>query len=242
MHVIFKSAVLAFLSAATSVAAQDGGQSYPDGKSFYDLMSPEQQEAVAGDADYVADIKTTWIRNVLEGETCPTGFRHVTAEVAGAASALLCPLLGQWDIVRLANGGSMSGPGYDCTVFDSDTRALGGSLCTSADLDMGLPVAPDAIISENGQNCPDGYAVASVAQMRDPIGNPNVLGEQVCDMASETTVVGLSDGAINIGITLNVENGKFEVSSCGVVAESETPTYNALAAKSGTVCIPVATE
>jgi hypothetical protein len=67
----------------------------------------------------------------VPGDTsCTPGMRLITPDDARARSAQVCPLLGYWDIVRLAGTGSMSGPGYGCAVFDHDTRALGASLCT----------------------------------------------------------------------------------------------------------------
>ena len=63
----------------------------------------------------------------VKGEKCPGP--HVTPAEARANATQLCAQLDQWEIVRLANGGSMDGPGYQCKVRDHDTRELGASLC-----------------------------------------------------------------------------------------------------------------
>ena len=63
----------------------------------------------------------------VAGQTCPR--RHVTVAQARANVTLLCPLLAEWDIVRLAGGGSMDGRGYQCKVHEHDARELGFSLC-----------------------------------------------------------------------------------------------------------------
>lgn len=61
---------------------------------------------------------------------CPSGFRYLTPDEARSRASQLCGTLGTWDIIRLAGGGSMDGPGYGCGIRDLDTRGLGNSLCT----------------------------------------------------------------------------------------------------------------
>ncbi|MBL8916849.1 MAG: serine/threonine protein kinase [Archangium sp.] len=63
----------------------------------------------------------------VAGKTCSRGF--VTVAEARAHAQRLCALLEQWDIARLAGGGSMDGPGYQCKVRERDPRDLGVSLC-----------------------------------------------------------------------------------------------------------------
>ncbi len=70
---------------------------------------------------------------VFTDGTCSQGFDLITPNEARERTAELCDMLGTWYIVRLANGGSMGGSGYGCTVFDNDTRGMGASLCTSND-------------------------------------------------------------------------------------------------------------
>jgi hypothetical protein len=65
----------------------------------------------------------------VQGEACPPGSTHVSFDEANAQRDAICRQLGQWDIARLANGGSMDGPGYGCKTRPSDTRQLGHSLC-----------------------------------------------------------------------------------------------------------------
>jgi hypothetical protein len=53
----------------------------------------------------------------------------VTPQEALANQNAYCALLGDYDIIRLANGGSMDGPGYGCKIRYEDRRDLGGVLC-----------------------------------------------------------------------------------------------------------------
>jgi hypothetical protein len=69
-------------------------------------------------------------REVDDDVPCPSGFRYMTPDEARSRVSQLCGTLGTWDIIRLAGGGSMDGPGYGCGVRDLDTRSLGNSLCT----------------------------------------------------------------------------------------------------------------
>lgn len=63
---------------------------------------------------------------------CPAGFAEVDPVSAVANLETLRAMLGPWDIVRLAGGGSMDGRGYGSTVRDDDPRALGATLCRPA--------------------------------------------------------------------------------------------------------------
>jgi len=65
----------------------------------------------------------------VSGETCPSGSTLVAYEEALANKDLLSRKLGTWDIARLANGGSMDGPGYDSKIRPKDERGLGHALC-----------------------------------------------------------------------------------------------------------------
>ena len=71
----------------------------------------------------LADVKR------IAGAHCPTGYTHVTYQQATSKRAKYCNSLQQWDIARLANGGSMDGPGYQCKTRMNDARQLGHSLC-----------------------------------------------------------------------------------------------------------------
>ncbi len=66
---------------------------------------------------------------------CPTDYKLATPQQARRACG---KKLAQWDIVRLAGGRSISGPGYNCTINDKDYRTLGGSLCWS-----GIELSPN---------------------------------------------------------------------------------------------------
>ena len=60
---------------------------------------------------------------------CPSNANLLTYDEAKADSANICNKLGTWYIARLAGGGSMDGPGYQCKIRTQDTRKLGNSLC-----------------------------------------------------------------------------------------------------------------
>jgi Concanavalin A-like lectin/glucanases superfamily len=64
----------------------------------------------------------------VNGTACPGGQTLVSVAEAAAHRDAVCARLGRWDIVRLANGGSMDGPGYHCGTRDHDNRDLGGVL------------------------------------------------------------------------------------------------------------------
>ena len=55
----------------------------------------------------------------------------LTPEEARRNQRQACNELGEWDIARLAGGGSMDGPGYGCRIRNNDNRRLGDSLCIS---------------------------------------------------------------------------------------------------------------
>jgi Caspase domain len=71
----------------------------------------------------------------VSGETCPTGFTLITPSEASENKELLSTKLDEWDIVRLADGGSMDGSGYqqgnsrDTDIVIKDKRQLGHALC-----------------------------------------------------------------------------------------------------------------
>ncbi|MEM7160195.1 MAG: Kazal-type serine protease inhibitor [Myxococcota bacterium] len=101
--------------AGASVAA-DGSCVEPtiyDAAADFELGVPHQDQLFPGDG------------------TCSGDFSLVTPDEARARNGELCSLLGTWYIVRLADGGSMGGPGYGCVVIDDDPRVLGQSLCTA---------------------------------------------------------------------------------------------------------------
>ena len=60
---------------------------------------------------------------------CPANANLLTYDEAAADTQAVCAKLGSWYIARLAGGGSMDGPGYNCKLRRQDTRKLGNSLC-----------------------------------------------------------------------------------------------------------------
>lgn len=92
---------------------------------------------------------------------CPAGFELVTPADARANATEACNALGTWYIARLAGGGSMDGPGYDCKIRDTDTRALGNSLCRK------VASRPKFLASDSDGVCPGGYVLASASEARE---------------------------------------------------------------------------
>jgi hypothetical protein len=70
---------------------------------------------------------------VVRGDGCPSGTRFVTYGEQISHAQAICPKLGEWDILRIAEGGSTDGRGYDCQSRGNDERVLGGSLCVGED-------------------------------------------------------------------------------------------------------------
>jgi hypothetical protein len=68
---------------------------------------------------------------VFSGERCPAGWTLAPYAWIKANPRRACGSsgLGEWDIARIAGGGSHDGLGYQCKVRRSDKRKLGHSLC-----------------------------------------------------------------------------------------------------------------
>ena len=107
----------------------------------------------------------------------------------------ICGAMGTFDIARIANGGSISGRGYNCSVAGKDPRTLGNTICKSTPLrdqnqlaPHGSPKIVRAAIpgySDNfpaNQSCPtDTYTVpADVYYVRiTAVGGAGVGGDSV---------------------------------------------------------------
>ncbi|WP_347277421.1 caspase family protein [Pseudanabaena sp. FACHB-2040] len=65
----------------------------------------------------------------VSGETCPPGSTLVTYEEAIGYKNSLIQKLGEWDIARLAGGGSMTGSGYSYEIRRNNDSPLGHALC-----------------------------------------------------------------------------------------------------------------
>jgi hypothetical protein len=65
----------------------------------------------------------------VKGNICGNGQVLVTEQEALVNQNAYCNILGDYDIVRLADGGSMDGPGYGCNIRYEDRRDLFGVLC-----------------------------------------------------------------------------------------------------------------
>jgi hypothetical protein len=99
---------------------------------------------------------------------CPSGYVPASPQEARANVSAICNTLGAWDILRLAGGGSMEGPGYGCTIRDSDTRGLGHSLCKKVN---------QFTVATGDGFCPSSYTVASPLVARaNPSASCNQLG------------------------------------------------------------------
>lgn len=92
------------------------------------------------------------VSNVLGDTACPSGYTLASPEEARENQSTVCAMLGTWDIVRLANGGSMDGPGYGCSVRTMDSRGMGESLCKQ--VQQFTEVTGDGV-------CPAGLTVVS---------------------------------------------------------------------------------
>ncbi|WP_164001899.1 hypothetical protein [Pyxidicoccus caerfyrddinensis] len=111
-----------------------------------DVTAPEDtaDETARSHDSLVTDIQS------IRGDTvCPLNEYLMPVAEARAHQEQLCAQLGTWDIVRLADGGSMAGPGYGCTVEDLDFRAMGTSLCTPRPLPVYFKSQGDYVCPAN---------------------------------------------------------------------------------------------
>jgi hypothetical protein len=69
---------------------------------------------------------------VVAGKACPANTTQVTYAEAQANQQELCHKMGEWFIARVAGGGSIDGPGYQCRMRPNDQRDLGHILCKTA--------------------------------------------------------------------------------------------------------------
>ncbi len=218
--------------------AQDATPTYADGLTFYDLMTADEQAAIAGDADYVAVVKNAWVRNVTGVGECPDGFRHVSVEATELMSDKFCPLLARWDIARLAGLGSISGPGYNCGIFQEDPRSLGNALCITASFVLDLPEDRSVLWSDAANTCPTGFEMASVADL----ATGTTMGDDACTADQGSAVASLTDGAFQVEVVLDANNSTSTDVTCTTVSTTETAAYAALAARTAAICKPVATN
>lgn len=90
----------------------------------------------------------------VDGQRCPRGDVMVSFAEASRHSNRVCSRLGEWEIVRLAGGGSMDGRGYGCKRRRNDTRALGAVLCRRAERGPGrLPEVQRAAAGSGNETC-----------------------------------------------------------------------------------------
>ncbi|MFA0812394.1 glycosyl hydrolase family 18 protein [Microbulbifer epialgicus] len=69
--------------------------------------------------------------HVVSGSQCGTDANPVTYLEAQLYKDELCSVLGDWEIVNLAENGSMDGSGYGCGSRKNEVRTLGSTLCKS---------------------------------------------------------------------------------------------------------------
>ena len=68
--------------------------------------------------------------DVLHGSGfCPQGMELASFYEVSSNIELFCNRLNEWEIYRLRDGASISGPGYNCNLIEYDDRHLGGSFC-----------------------------------------------------------------------------------------------------------------
>jgi len=58
---------------------------------------------------------------------------------------------GSWAIVRLADGASISGSGYQWTIMEDDPRPLGGKLCYGKFFSFFFPIRIDAVFLDGSK-------------------------------------------------------------------------------------------
>lgn len=97
----------------------------------------------------------------VSGQSCPAGSVAATYAQAVQNKTEYCAALGKWNIVRLANGGSMDGSGYGCGAKQSDSRGLGSILC----VDNAVPPTPTSGSEQYvaAKTCPGNYVPVSYA-------------------------------------------------------------------------------
>ncbi|MCA9527147.1 MAG: hypothetical protein KC549_12715 [Myxococcales bacterium] len=60
---------------------------------------------------------------------CPPGSAPLSPAIAAAFVPQICSMLGDWYIVRLADGAAIDGPGYGCNIRPREVNPLGQTLC-----------------------------------------------------------------------------------------------------------------
>jgi len=112
----------------------------------------ESEEVSVGELAETTSALAGEVVRVTGDMPCPSGYVPASAQEARANVNAICGQLGTWDIVRLAGGGSIDGPGYGCGIRDNDSRGLGHSLCKKAN---------QFTVSTGDGYCPSSYTVAS---------------------------------------------------------------------------------
>lgn len=97
----------------------------------------------------LADRASAQVRVVTGDGLCPPGEAPMSLAQASAQRDTVCRSLGRWAIARLADGGSMDGPGYQCQTRPRDDRQLGHTLCVPA-ANVGPLVPPPAMLVTPG--------------------------------------------------------------------------------------------
>lgn len=128
----------------------------------------------------------------VAGEVCPSGQRHVELWEVKKDAEAACAVLAPWDIVRLANGASLSGNGYQCGVKENDTGKLGHALCVKA------PELPNAV------------GTFSWIVNNKPNGDTTLAANGTCsNSASQMKCIWKISNPQKQEFTLNWDNGKF---------------------------------
>jgi hypothetical protein len=121
------------------------------------------------------------VTQVVGDTACPSGYSLATLDEVLANQDAACNQLDTWDIARLSDGGSISGPGYGCKVRRRDTRDLGHAVCKK----------PMKLTRETGDGvCPSGYTVANTMVAR-------ANAALICNYLGPWDIVRLSDGSMS---------------------------------------------
>jgi hypothetical protein len=116
---------------ALDVKSDDGGQTL-HGTMIYEGEGLIGFKGTRSSPSEVQDLEIVFFR--VTGETCPIFSTLVTYKEAVENQALLSKKLDTWDIAKLADGGSMDGPGYNSKIREKDDRSFGHALCKRLDL------------------------------------------------------------------------------------------------------------
>ncbi|GAA6180886.1 hypothetical protein NBRC116594_23240 [Shimia sp. NS0008-38b] len=167
-------------------------------------------------AVFAADLPIEKIGNL---GACNDGQRHITFEEASTGKKRstdpndpgyvgdpgICSHLATWDIARLAGGGSMGGPGYQCSTFQDDSRGMGAALCTKID----IALTDVKVVDNNSGDCAEGQRLLTYNEAQDLLKKGNGL----CDMLANNAVARLHGEKSDASLSGKDHNCHFQEAS-----------------------------